>query len=90
MTASNEREPGLGGPGLSVADLLVGAALRAVRDSASECSRAEGERGMVYLSVELCLGDRGEPLWLDSSVYFRQKRHRKDAREAREPHVKVD
>jgi hypothetical protein len=35
---------------------------------------------MVYLTVELCLGDRGEPLYIDSAVYFRQKRHHKDAR----------
>lgn len=65
----------------SVADVLLGAAQRAIRDSASECSRAEGNRGIVYLNVELCLGDRGEPLWLNSNVYFSQKRHQKDARE---------
>lgn len=38
---------------------------------------------MVYLNVELCLGDDGIPLWLNSAVYFQQKRHEKDARETR-------
>jgi len=63
----------------SVMDLLVAASKKAVLDSASECSRAEGKRGMVYLNVELCLGDGGDLMWIASSVYFRQKRHRKDA-----------
>jgi hypothetical protein len=84
-TRTNEgpREPllGTGFSGFSVGDLLLGAAQRAVVDSAGECSRAEGRRGMVYLKVDLCLGDRGEPLWLESSVHFSQKRHQKDARE---------
>ena len=33
---------------------------------------------MVYLQVELCLGDGGELLWLTSDVHFTQKRHWKD------------
>lgn len=32
---------------------------------------------MVYLKVELCQGDNGEPLWTNSSLYFEQKRHSK-------------
>jgi hypothetical protein len=63
---------------LSIADLLAGAATAAIRDSAGEVSRAQGRRGVVYLNVELMLGDGGEPLWLNSSVYFQQKRHHKD------------
>lgn len=43
---------------------------------------------MVYLTVELCQGDGGEPLWIASSVYFQRKRHSKDARES--SNVKVD
>lgn len=64
-----------------MAGLLLGAAQRAVRDSAGEVSRAEGKRGIVTLTVELCLGDGGEPMWLESSCHFTQKRHQKDARE---------
>jgi len=78
MSPANEEGPS----GSSVADLLLGAAQRGVVDSASELSRAEGKRGMVYLNVELCLGDRGEPLWLNTAVYFQQKRHHKDAASA--------
>jgi hypothetical protein len=72
-------EPG-GSPGnpLSIADLLTQASAQAVRDSLAECVRAQGRRGMVYLDVEVCLGDGGELLWMDSAVYFSQKRHRKD------------
>lgn len=66
-------------PDGSVAEVLLGAAQAAVRDSASECSRAEGSRGSVFLNVELCLGDRGDPLWVESSVYFQKKLHHKDA-----------
>jgi len=62
-----------------VVELLLGAAKQAILDSASECSRAEGKRGSVHLNVELCLGDRGDPLWVNSSVFFEQKRHHKDA-----------
>lgn len=71
-------EPGRPGS-FSVAELVLGAASQAIRDSAGEVSRAEGERGMVYLKVDLCLGDGGEPLWVSSSVHFEQKRHHKDA-----------
>lgn len=63
----------------SPADLLIGSAQAAVRESASEVSRAEGERGSLILNVELCFGDRGEPLWAKSYVYFERKRHHKDA-----------
>lgn len=63
----------------TVADLIAGACSQAIRDSAGELSRAEGKRGNVHLNVELCLGDGGEPLWVNSSLFFVQKRHHKDA-----------
>lgn len=78
--APTDREPVAKAAGsLSVADLLAGAATSAIRESAGECSRAQGQRGIVYLNVELCLGDGGEPLWIASSVYFQRKRHHKDS-----------
>lgn len=63
----------------SPTDLLIGAAQAAIRESASECARADGERGSLILNVEMCFGDRGEPLWAKSYVYFERKRHHKDA-----------
>lgn len=57
---------------------MLAAAQRAIRESLSECARAEGERGNVYLEVELCLGDFGEPLWMAGSLRFRPKLHQKD------------
>jgi hypothetical protein len=71
--------------GASVSDILKAAANRAILDGLSECARAEGKRGMVHLDVELCLGDGGEALWVSGAVFFRQKRHQKDA--ARETSV---
>lgn len=79
--APTDQEPAKAGSS-SVADLLAGAATAAIRESVAECSRAQGQRGMVYLTVELCQGDGGEPLWIASSVYFQRKRHSKDARES--------
>ena len=58
---------------------MLAAAQRAIRESLSECARAEGKRGIVYLDVELCLGDSGEPLWVSSSLHFKDKLHTKDA-----------
>lgn len=46
-----------------------------------ELARAQGRRGVVYLTLELGLGDNGEPLWTKSALYFERKRHVKDARE---------
>ena len=70
-------------PGLpSVQDVMTGAAQDALRSGVHEMGRAQGRRGMVYLQVELCLGDGGEPLWLTSSLHFVPKLHQKDAREA--------
>ena len=63
----------------SVADLLAGAASAAIREGVGEVSRAQGQRGTVFLIIELNLGDGGVPLWVDSTVYFRRKRHHKDA-----------
>ena len=80
-----DREPVEPAGSLSVADLLAGAASAAIRESVSECSRAQGQRGMVYLNVELCQGDAGEPLWIASSVYFQRKRHSKDSSAREKP-----
>lgn len=62
-----------------VHELMLAAATRAIRESLSECSRAEGKRGSVLLEVELMLGDGGAPLWMAGSLRFRQKLHSKDA-----------
>ena len=51
-----------------------------IRDGQPELGRAEGNRGMVYLKVEVCLGDDGKPLWANTAVHFEHKRHYKDAR----------
>jgi hypothetical protein len=53
-----------------------------LKDGMSELARAEGKRGTVHLRLELALGDNGVPLWSNSSVFFEQKRHVKDARGA--------
>lgn len=65
----------------SVQDVMTGAAQSALREGVHEMARATGKRGIVHLTVELCLGDRGEPMWLTYGVHFEPKRHYKDARE---------
>ena len=69
-------------PGSLLAQILTGLAQTALADGVSELVRAEGKRGTVRLNLELCLGDNGAPLWSNSSVFFEQKRHVKDARGA--------
>lgn len=59
--------------------MMLGAAQRAVRESLSECARAEGKRGVVRLEVELSLGDGGDPLWVKGTLHFVQMLHTKDA-----------
>lgn len=79
---TNHQEAGEPTPAsFSVAEVVTAGAQRAIRDSLSECSRAEGKRGIVHLTVDVCLGDRGELLWMNSALWFEQKRHQKDARE---------
>lgn len=58
---------------------MLDSARLALARSREEMQRADGQRGHVYLSVDLCLGDDGEPLWVKSSAYFEQMLHRKDA-----------
>lgn len=65
----------------SVQEMVEGGVQRALRDGAYELVRASGQRGIVYLQVELCLGDRGEPMWMTHSLHFVPKLHQKDARE---------
>lgn len=50
----------------------------AIAESIGEVSRAQDKRGTVYLTLELCLGDGGEPMWLKSDVHFERMRHYKD------------
>lgn len=52
-------------------------AATALREGSAELQRAAGRRGMVYLKVELCLGDNGETLWANTALYFERKRHQK-------------
>lgn len=53
--------------------------MAAIRESGGSLARAFGKRGHVFLHVDLCLGDEGEPLWVKSSAYFEEMLHRKDA-----------
>lgn len=77
--ATSDAGPAAKAGSLSVADLITAAAKRAIRESLSECARAERKRGNLFLEVELCLGDNGEPLWMAGSLRFREKLHTKDA-----------
>lgn len=79
MAATDKGPVPQGAGSLHVSELMRAAADRAIRESLSECARADGKRGNVYLEVELCLGDGGEPLWMAGSLRFRPKLHHKDA-----------
>lgn len=59
--------------------MLLDAAQTALARSREEMLRAAGQRGHVYLHVDLCLGDDGKPLWVKQSAYFEEMFHRKDA-----------
>lgn len=63
----------------SVERVLLDTAQATIARSREEMLRAVGQRGHVYLTVDLCLGDDGEPLWVKSAAYFEQMLHRKDA-----------
>ncbi len=72
----------------SVEAILAALVDIAFKDGRHELSRANGQRGVLHLTVNLVLGDHGRPLESTASLVFENKRHIKDGFIAREtiPH----
>lgn len=58
----------------------------AFQDGRHEVTRAQGQRGIVRLHIELILGDHGEPVSSTTSLSFENKRHMKDGFSRGHPH----
>lgn len=66
-------------PGLPSVEAVLAALVDvAFQDGRHELLRAQGQRGIVRLHIELTLGDHGEPVSSTTALSFENKRHVKD------------
>lgn len=85
MTITESPHEAPGNPELlSVETILAALVDIAFRDGRHELLRANGQRGVVKLDINLVLGDHGRPLESTAALTFTAKRHIKDGFSARE------